>query len=506
MNFKSLKSGSDIRGTAIGNNPTLTPDAVGRLSIAFTQMVANKTGKKIDDVTIALGRDSRISGPLLMSCAAESICRAGATVLDFGMCTTPAMYMSILTPGFEPDGAIMLTASHHPSDKNGMKFFTEDGGLESAEISQLITVAENLPPTETLSFAGSIIEKAFLPTYKEILISRIKGGLDTDIQMPLLGLHVVVDAGNGVGGFYADVLQSLGAWVDGSQFLEPDGTFPNHSPNPENEEAMLSLSKAVLANDADLGVIFDADCDRAAIVDQTGRSINRNRLIALISAILLNQKPGITIVTDSVTSSGLSKFIGEWGGIHYRYKRGYRNVIDEAILLNKQGIDCPLAIETSGHAALRDNHFLDDGMYLVTVLIVEAMLLKQDGKTLSSLITDLQEPVESTEIRLSILDENFQETGRNVIAKVIDFATAMDSWHIAPDNREGVRINFDLSDGVENGWFLLRLSVHDPVLPLNAESDVKGGLYTMLNALYEVIKDIDGIDVSALKHKLHQQN
>ena len=346
------------------------------------------------------------------------------------------------------------------------------------------------------------MEKPFLSAYQELLKERIRKGLDDDVQMPLLGLHVVVDAGNGAGGFYAQMLESLGAWVEGSQFLEPDGMFPNHIPNPENAEAMASLREAVLKAGADLGVIFDADCDRAAIVDASGREINRNRLIALISAILLDEKPGLTMVTDSVTSSGLAQFIAEWGGVHYRFKRGYRNVINEAIRLNQEGIDCPLAIETSGHAALRENHFLDDGMYLVTVLIVKAMLLKKDGKTLGSLIADLREPVESTEIRLNIVDENFQEVGRKAIARVLDYANAREGWHIAPDNREGVRISFDLEDGFDNGWFLLRLSVHDPVLPLNVESDVPGGMKTMLAALYEVLKESEGIDLTPFEKYL----
>ena len=316
---------------------------------------------------------------------------------------------------------------------------------------------------------------------------------------PLLGLHVVVDAGNGAGGFYATMLENLGAWVEGSQFLEPDGHFPNHIPNPENAEAMASLRQAVLKVGADLGVIFDADCDRAAIVDADGREINRNRLIALISAILLDEKPGQTIVTDSVTSSGLKTFINDWGGEHYRYKRGYRNVIDEAIRLNAEGVECPLAIETSGHAALKENHFLDDGMYLVTVLIVRAMKLKQEGKTLGSLIADLKEPAESTEIRLTITDEDFQETGREAISYVLDYANAAENWHIAPDNREGVRISFDLDGGMDNGWFLLRLSVHDPVLPLNVESDIPGGVKIMLKSLLSVLKHVKGIDLTPLE-------
>lgn len=498
MDWMKLKSGSDVRGVAVGENRTLTPHVAACLGMAFARFVAEKKHRSVTQVTIALGRDSRISGEELLHAAAEGVSKAGAAVMDFGMCTTPAMYMSIITPGFQPDGSIMITASHHPFDKNGLKFFVEEGGLEGSDVEGLLRAAQELEP-EGMPIAGPITQKAFLPTYQELLAARIRRGLETDMAKPLLGLHVVVDAGNGAGGFYAGLLESLGAWVEGSQFLEPDGHFPNHIPNPENAEAMASLRKAVLDAGADLGVIFDADCDRAAIVDADGREINRNRLIALISAILLDEKPGQTIVTDSVTSSGLKKFINDWGGEHYRYKRGYRNVIDEAIRLNAEGIECPLAIETSGHAALKENHFLDDGMYLVTVLIVRAMKLKREGSTLGGLIADLKEPVESAELRLSIMAEDFRETGKVAIQRVLDYANAAETWHIAPDNREGVRISFDLDGGMDNGWFLLRLSVHDPVLPLNVESDVPGGVKQMLQSLYAVLKDCEGIDLEPLR-------
>ncbi len=498
MDWMKLKSGSDVRGVAVGENRTLTPHVAACLGMAFARFVAEKKHKSVAQVTIALGRDSRISGEELLRAAAEGVSKAGAAVMDFGMCTTPAMYMCIITPGFQPDGSIMITASHHPYDKNGLKFFVEEGGLEGSDVEKLLRAAQELEP-EGMPIAGAITQKAFLPTYQELLAGRIRKGLDTDMAKPLLGLHVVVDAGNGAGGFYAELLESLGAWVEGSQFLEPDGYFPNHIPNPENADAMASLRKAVLGAGADLGVIFDADCDRAAIVDADGREINRNRLIALISAILLDEKPGQTIVTDSVTSSGLKKFINDWGGEHYRYKRGYRNVIDEAIRLNAEGIECPLAIETSGHAALKENHFLDDGMYLVTVLIVRAMKLKREGSTLGSLIADLKEPVESAELRLNIVAEDFRETGKVAIQRVLDYANAAENWHIAPDNREGVRISFDLDGGMDNGWFLLRLSVHDPVLPLNVESDVAGGVLQMLKSLYAVLKDCEGIDLEPLR-------
>lgn len=503
MDWMKLKSGSDVRGVAVGEHAPLTPRVAACLGMAFARFVAEKKHKPVSQVIIAVGRDSRISGPALLRGAAEGVSKAGASVLDFGMCTTPAMYMSIITPGFEPDGSIMITASHHPYDKNGLKFFLEEGGIDGDTVTTLLQMAAEMEPDDK-AIAGSITEKAFLPTYMEQLAARIRSGLDTDMPKPLLGLHVVVDAGNGAGGFYAQLLEELGAWIEGSQFLEPDGMFPNHIPNPENAEAMASICGAVKKVGADLGVIFDTDCDRAAVVDADGKEINRNRLIALISAILLDEKPGETIVTDSVTSAGLKNFINDWGGEHYRYKRGYRNVIDEAIRLNEEGISCPLAIETSGHAALRENHFLDDGMYLVTVLIVRAMKLKQQGLTLGSLIADLKEPVESKEIRLSITAEDFREAGKTVIQKVLDYANAADTWHIAPDNREGVRISFDLDGGLDNVWFLLRLSVHDPVLPLNVESDVPGGVKEMLISLYNVMEGCEGIDLAPLKKAVEE--
>lgn len=131
-----------------------------------------------------------------------------------------------------------------------------------------------------------------------------------DYEHPLKGFHIVVDAGNGAGGFYAtDVLAPLGADISGSQFLEPDGMFPNHIPNPENAAAMESVCRATVRAKADLGVIFDTDVDRGGAVDSKGDELNRNRLVAIASAIALEGNEGGTIVTDSITSSGLKEYI-----------------------------------------------------------------------------------------------------------------------------------------------------------------------------------------------------
>ncbi len=497
--LRGLKSGTDVRGRAMGDDAPLTPAAAEKLGAAFTEWLKERG---VDNPRVALGRDSRLTGEALLNACAEGCHQAGAQVEIYGLCTTPAMYMSLITEGFACDGAVMVTACHHPGDWNGFKFFTKAGGIDAQELDAILSLAasDSLPK----GGCAPMLSRSFLSVYREQLADRMRLGLDTDVQKPLLGLHVVVDAGNGAGGFYAELLEELGAWIEGSQNLEPDGSFPHHLPNPENPEAMAALSETVVKVGADLGVMFDTDCDRAAIVDHTGRVLNRNRLIALTSAMLLDDHPGVTIVTDSVTSSGLAQFIMEWGGEHYRYKRGYRNVINEAKRLNAAGIDCPLAIETSGHAAFRENHFLDDGMYLANELICEAMYLKQEGKDLADLIADLREPVESAEMRLTIEAEDVRAAALSAIEKVMDHAAFTPGWHIALDNREGVRINFDLDGGFMNGWFLLRLSVHDPVLPLNIESDVAGGAKRIAAALLAVLDGTEGIDLSKLREFVGQ--
>ncbi len=500
MNLRALISGSDVRGKALGEGAVLNDALAGRLGAAFAAWLYRKNGSR---PKIYIGRDSRLTGEALSQACAEGMRSAGAEVVYVGLCTTPAMYMVLIDEGWGGDGSVMVTASHLPPERNGFKFFLPDGGIGLETLEEILRLAEG---DDDLGMAGGTLETAdYLPAYQELLRQRILKCLDTDVPKPLLGLHVAVDAGNGAGGFYASFLEKLGAWVEGSRYLDPDGRFPNHIPNPEDPAAMASISEAVRQSGADMGVIFDTDCDRAAIVDHTGKEINRNRLIALVSAMLLNRTPGITVVTDSVTSSGLKKFIGEWGGVQYRYKRGYHNVIEEARRLNEAGVDCPLAMETSGHAALRENHFLDDGMYLVTLLIGEAMRLKQQGGDLFDLIADLKEPMESAEVRLTIRAADFRTAGKEAIEAVMDKAFGTPGWNIAPDNREGVRITFDLDGEIESAWFLLRLSVHDPVLPLNMESDVRGGNLKMAKALLEILKGNENLDVTNLERYIEKE-
>ena len=268
---------------------------------------------------------------------------------------------------------------------------------------------------------GKITTGSLLDEYAKDLVNKIRLGInDKDhYEQPLTGRHIVVDAGNGAGGFFAEkVLVPLGADISGSQFLEPDGHFPNHIPNPDNKEAMKSIQEAVLTNKADMGVIFDTDVDRSALVDSNGDTLNRNNLIAVISAILIKENPGTTIVTSSATSEHLKTFIESLGGKQDRYITGYRNVINRAIQLTNDGIPTSLAIETSGHAALEENYFLDDGAYLVAKILMADAGLQKEGKDFSDLITSLKQPVETDEVRFKILPEDIQSTGAKVMEEL----------------------------------------------------------------------------------------
>lgn len=494
-NYSKLRNESDVRGIAIegvpGQEVNLTEQACRDIARGFALWLIKRAGK--NELRIAIGRDSRLSGEKLLGWMASELAAEGIAVTDMGLTSTPAMFMTTKTDGYMFDGAVMVTASHLPYNRNGYKFFTPDGGVEASDIKDMIALAES--DEHTGLPAGSVEKGEFMSVYSKRLADMIRTACGSD--KPLEGLKIVVDAGNGAGGFYAEkVLVPLGANIAGSRYLEPDGSFPNHIPNPENKEAMASITEAVKESGADLGIIFDTDVDRAGAVLSDGSELNRNRLIAMLSAMLLRDHPGTTIVTDSVTSSGLAAFIKEKGGVHHRFKRGYRNVINESIRLNNEGTDSQLAIETSGHGAFKDNYFLDDGAYIVTRLIIELSRAVKMGYTLHSLIETLKEPAESMEFRMNIALEDFKPYGNSIIEDLKTYAATRTGWSLEAANYEGVRVNLDKAHG--DGWFLLRLSLHEPLMPLNIESDSVGGVKVIAAELVGFIAEYDKLDSSNL--------
>lgn len=499
-----LQNGTDVRGIAAegvpGEEVNFHPAEANRISQAFVLWLSEKSGVPASDLKIGVGHDSRITAEALKAEILVGMTAQGATAVDCHLASTPSMFMSTVYEAFKFHGSIMITASHLPFNRNGMKFFNPDGGLEHDDITDILTIAEKLDVAEKpAAYDKAVTDADLISCYSANLCDKIRAGVQSaaDYEKPLTGLKVVVDAGNGAGGFFVEkVLKPLGADTTGSQFLEPDGMFPNHIPNPENKQAMAAIKQAVLDNHADLGIIFDTDVDRMSAVLPDGSEINRDAIIAMMAAILADEYPGGTIVTDSVTSDRLQQFLEEHLGMkQHRFKRGYKNVINECKRLNESGILSPLAIETSGHGALKENYYLDDGAYMAVKLLISAAKAHQEGKKLGSYVEALKPGFEETECRLKIAGEDFGAYGKEVLKGFEERALAR-GLKVAPNSYEGVRISFDTEE--IQGWLLLRMSLHEPLLPLNFEGVRPGDCTRMKAVAAELLDGYERVDISLL--------
>lgn len=491
--IKDLQNGSDIRGIAIE-----TTEHAKNLGTTEARQIACGilnwfAARGIAQPKLAIGVDSRLTGPSLKEAMIEQFVSHGAHVLDCQMGTTPAMFMATQLPAFDCDGGIMLTASHLPFYFNGIKVFSKSGGSEKADIAWILSHVD----TPAKVAGGSVTLADLITPYAKDMVAKIRQGLAVYAEKPLAGSKIIVDAGNGAGGFFAEkVLQELGVDTTGSQFLEPDGHFPNHMPNPDNKEAMASIQAAVLREKADLGVIFDTDVDRSALVSADGTIINRNNLIALLAAIILEKEPGATIVTNSPTSDHLKIFIEARGGKQYRYLSGYRNVINKMTELNQAGIDCPLAIETSGHAAFRENYSLDDGAYVIAKILMLLPTLAASEQTLMGFMSELEQPAETLEIRFALSGEEYRATGNAMIEKVRVAVTEISGMSEDDENDEGVRVTLRQPFG--RGWFLLRMSLHEPLLVFQLENDEVGHFPAVLAEIRQLFQTDSKISLSKL--------
>ena len=357
--------------------PPLTPLAAFCIGYGLATLLVQQLGDRKEEMKIVLGRDPRPHGTRLV----DSLSR-GALSVDprirlyyTGLATTPAC--ASFAQSDLADAAVMVTASHLPEDRNGFKVFIGNGTTTKQDMMRLGTHAMEcamewytrgiIPPSSGSDAVHCTDWVDWMPQYKQRLVDafgrliRGREREDEDDDSTLLeGLKLVLNPGHGSGGFFNDVLASLGADVSASIHVDPDGTFPVGVPNPEsNLEA--DTVKACQASGADLGIMLDTDSDRCGFVVPNIRGsyepLHRNKLIALLGVVFSRTDPGCVVVTDSVTSEGLTKFLEEELGLqHVRYLKGYANVIGKAQALTTAGqVYAPLAIETSGHCAMAEN-------------------------------------------------------------------------------------------------------------------------------------------------------
>uniref|UniRef100_A0A7S1BN56 Uncharacterized protein n=1 Tax=Corethron hystrix TaxID=216773 RepID=A0A7S1BN56_9STRA len=524
--FDSLVSGSDIRATfsptweedprtcGPGAAPVLTPALSYLLgkSLAAVLLDRSESGAA-PDASACIGRDPRTHGELLARAMAAGLRDGGAErVCDTGIASTPAIF-DFCRSGKVSCG-IMITASHLPPDRNGFKIYTPDGLLGKEELNGMIdgvrVMYENsdtlIPEewdekgVETVDFMSDYIFTLENSLMKEIAKCTGADECEVDFFTPLQGTKVVVNAGNGSAGFFATKLAELGADITGSIGIDPDGRFPHGVPNPEDNEMVLRTTEACERERADLGIMFDTDGDRAGFVvaarDGSYEPLNRNRLIALLAVILNEDYPGCAVVTDSVTSEGLTDFLVEVAGVqHVRFKRGYSKVINRAKDLVADGVDAQMAIETSGHCAMAENAFMDDGTYTAVKIIGQLARIQKEFGAPSLLdgIMGLEEMDEVVEFRLPALDQSVTTAGgafQEIYETMTDIIVGTQlftehGWDLDSDNMEGVRVRV----GVDGAFFMIRPSLHDPLLSVQVEATNRGhAVGSIVTPLVELIE------------------
>ena len=492
----------DIRGvTSASAEVPLQPDGAYWIGAAFRKWLGSN-----DD--IAVGRDPRATSFDIST----AFCRGGGAC-DAGPSTTPAMLESLLGPSAPFAGAAMVTASHLPAEYNGLKLFSRalGRGLNKREVAEVMSLAVEMGAGGTSPDEAAAVRKldGFMTPYLEKLRAAVREAARDDGARPLEGMRICVNPGNGAGGVFAtDVLAPLGADVSASVNLEPDGSFPAHMPNPEDKAHVAATVGAVADSGADLGVMLDTDVDRCGLIDgcvSPPGEVNRNRLIALCAREALEAAGGGgVIVTDPVTSTGMGAFIESLGGSHDRFKMGYRNVIDRAAETEPE--PALLAIETSGHSAWRDNAFVDDGCYtaarLIGRLARERRAADAAGGLLGMLGDSLAEPVESIKVKMGVAGGlgDVPKAEEALCAALRRAADGTDGWSMEAVNHDGLRCAVG-----DDGWLIIRGSLHEPSVSVQTESDVVGGTAQICAALLDFVADeageceAAGIDIQPMR-------
>jgi phosphomannomutase len=390
---------------------------------------------------VVIAHDMRPSGPALVKSFAKGVTEQGVDVLHMGLASTDGLYFAT---GFLNIAGAMFTASHNPAEYNGIKLAKagaapvgQDSGLK--EITQLVLngIAKYSGPVGTES------SKDLNTEYVKYLHSLV------DLKAARK-LKVVIDAGNGMGGFSVPKVFENSNFEIVPMYFELDGSFPNHEANPIEPANLVDLQKRVLAEKADLGIAFDGDADRAFFVDEKGQSISPSAITALIAKRELKREPGSTIIHNLITSRSVAEVVKENGGTARKTRVGHSFI--KQVMKDTNAI---FGGEHSGHFYFRDFWFADSGM-LAALHVLAALGETKAGVTFSSLIKEFDRYVASGEINTRVKDVS-------VTSKKV-------KEHFA-----GVKdVQIEELDGLtfagDTWWVNVRPSNTEPLLRLNAEA------------------------------------
>ena len=478
---------NDIRGIY---GEDVTEEVFYYTGKGFVRYLGEQTGKSNSEIWITVCRDARLSSPALSKALVEGILSTGANVVDMGLAPTPLGYYSEVV-GLPPNvtkyapitGAMIITASHNPSQYNGMKMTYNKQSLNEEQIKEVKTLTEREYNMQLPSVTkGIYTEYDLIPDYIQVMTDNF--GRIGD------GLKIVVDSANATGGVVAPKLyRALGCDVI-ELYSMPDGRFPHHHPNPSDEKTLNDIKRAVVENKADLGIAFDGDSDRIGVIDSDGNSMTGDKLLLIYAQDIIRQynmkdiKP--FIVSEVKCSQVLYDTIAELGGIPVMCKTGHGYIKSKM-----KEVGAVLAGEMSGHTFFKDRYYgFDDAIYAgcrIIEILAEKKKHNSDFK-----ISDMLEPFtkvySSPEVRLSCpnsLKKTTLETFEAIISKNPKFFGTKIKEIITID---GMRIVFE-----EGGFALIRQSNTEPVFTLRFEAKDEETAQRfenlMVNKLMEIIKE-----------------
>lgn len=458
----------DIRGVAVGENAQLTPE----LAELVGKALGTYLPKEFKTERVFVGSDNRLTSPAIKAAMIRGLTSTGMNVTDIGEVLTPTVYFASASYG-ELGAGVMITGSHLNTQFNGIKMAYGKLALAGEQIQNLLKIIQ------TDAFAtgeGSVDEDmAMIDKHMQTIGDKV-GKLSRPLK-------VVLDAGNGLSGKYVPpVLERIGAEVV-CLYCEPDGTYPNHLPNPEDPEMTKDLEAKVIEVGADLGLAFDGDSDRCGFIDNHGHHIAADRLLAMLARDLLGRHPGAKIVFDVKASMALDDEIKKYGGEPIMWKSGH------SLMKQKMNqIGSPLGGEVSGHLFMGEEYYGFDDAPLVALRSMA--IFAQSDKTVSEIFDEIPKLVATPEIILSTPDALKFD-----IIKEIGEILAKDYTVITVD---GARAQF------ESGWGLVRASNTQPAITLRFEAYTNEQLVEYMERFKPLLEAHEEIDLTKFNQQMEK--
>lgn len=479
---------NDIRGIY---GEDVTEEVFFYTGRAFIKYVANKSGELNPNIWVTVCRDARTHSPSLVQALIKGIRSTGANVVDLGLAPTPIGYYSeaagvprFLTNDKPVLGALIVTASHNPSQYNGLKMTYNKQSLNEEQIKEVRAIAESEYRIQSATIVnGELKEYDIIPDY----IKELQGEFSSLARMIQGNIKVVVDSGNGTGGVVGPQLyRDLGCKVV-ELYSTPDGRFPNHHPNPSDPKNLEDLKRAVIAEKADLGIAFDGDSDRIGVVDSKGNQMTGDKLLLIYAMDVIEQykKKNLSpyIVSEVKCSQVLFDTIDKLGGHSVMCKTGHGYIKSKM-----KEVAAVLAGEMSGHTFFKDRYYgFDDAVYAGCRII--EIIAKQKQQNPDFAIQDLLTPFDtvysSPELRLPCPNELKKTVLMEFETYIRENPNAFGDTIKDIITLDGMRIVFD------GGFALVRQSNTEPVFTLRfeAKSELNGNIYkdVMVNKLNEYI-------------------